>query len=503
MTNQLMTDEVPAYDGFQENKSIPGLPGYAASDERLPRYRPSLEYFGLSLIKTEFSSPYHYNNGNRSWRPVVLEINSTQLNIYELKVDKKVQELILALYNDANQLNDVMQIIQNKKISAYDVDKLDDIWNDAYEGELHDLKQSTSSRWKNLWHKTKYDKVLTKSISQYYDLIRDNRILFEPTQSKDEYHMFRAKFQGNRIASYTLSDISVGEAPSLNHMLSSIYKEDKSHINKHNISTLVKYKNTLRIRIELKQMLFQFWSFYGMVHWFRNLTVGKDLSSPLESRLLTKLKSIPSRNSRNNNLLAATEAAATLGMASDDDVDITCINDPFSSDPPKQMIQNMCCCNTLGNASTQSMCSNDSESLFSNERRESVVSTATDISSRGISSCKYNKQVNKYNLLSYDMVFATTVEKQYISNCIPDLNSFDKWCDSDVTVSNYSRFLTSEQLSASAADCFISSSTLDKASWGISKMLKKQHSQSNSCKKFVIHLKGLVSVVEAGAIACP
>lgn len=488
MSQYIMTSQVP---GYYEQENSEELPIYMAPDEPLPQYEPSLEYFGLSLIKTEFSSPYHYNNGNRSWKPVLLEINSTQLNIFDLKVEKKVLELIVALYNDANQLNDVMQMVQKEKMNNDSNDDVDEMWNDAYEGEVDDLKQSTSSKWKSLWHKSKYNKVLNKSISQYYDFIKENRMLFEPTKSATEYSIFKTKFQGNQIASYTLNNMYVGEAPSLNHLMSSMYKEDKSHINKHNISTLVKYKNTLRVRIELKQILLQFWSFYGMVHWFRALSIAKDLSSPLEDRCVTKLKSIPSRNSRNNNLLAATEAAAMLGMSSEDH-DLSYFNDPFNSHSPKHIILENNDRDNHADVSIMSLGSNTPYSVFSDERRESVGSTSTDIST--IPNSRYNKNVNKFTLVSYDKVFATTVEKQYISSCIPDLNSFDKWCGLDVTVSNYKQLLSPDQKDASSKDIFISSSALDNASWSISKVLKKQSQLSKCSKNFVIEQKGLVSL---------
>lgn len=487
-----MMDTPPSYNEDQE-RIAPDLPRYSASKEPLPAYGASLEYFGLSLMKTEFSSPYHYNSGNRTWKPVLLEINSTQLNIYDLKIDKKAQELIVALYNDANQLNDLMQIIQDEKTNDENTENLDELWDDAYDGEVDNLKLSTSSKWKSLWHKSKYDKVLNKSMLQYFDLIKDNKMLFEPTNSVKEYRVFCKSYRGSQIASYTLNNMILGEAPSLNHFLSSMYKDDKSHINKQTISTLVKYKNTLRIRVELKQLLLQFWSFYGMVHWFRNLTIGKDLSAPLEFRSITKLKSIPSRNSRNNNLLAATEAAAMHGMASEENTDVAFFNNPFDSNASKEAKPN-CCCNNPASPSLQSQCSISQESIFSNERRESVVSTTTDISVPLARTCRYSKLVNKYSLISYDKVFATTVEKQYISNCIPDLNSFDAWCGLDVTLSNYSRYLSHEQLNSPCKDTFISSASLDGPSWSLTKMLKKHHSQTNSCRNFVIHKQGLVSI---------
>lgn len=451
------------------------------------------------MIKTEFLSPYHYNSGSRSWKPVLLEINSTQLNIYELKVEKKVQGLIIALYNDANQLNDIVENLQNEKPHHETDSEEDCLGDDAYGGSVDNMKQSTSNKWKSHWQKVKYQKALNKDLSQYHGMFKENKMLFEPTESLEEYDSFKTRYQGKCVASYTLNGVNVGEAPSLNHLISSMYKEDKSQINLQNYSTLVKYKNTLRVRIELKQMLFQFWSFYGMLHWYRNLKIGSDLSFPIETRTLTKLKSIPNRrNNQNNSLLAATEAAASFGRGTDNSYDefVTCFNDPFSSDPPKQQIHTTCSCNQ--SISPASICSNQRDSVFS-RRRESVASTSTGVSNTSLSCCKYYKTINSFKFVSYDMVYATSAEKQYISNCIPDLNSFDKWDGHQLTLSNYIKYLDNEQMENPINNLLISIPAL--AGSGLDLKKNKDLRQfsdppTNSCRNFYIHQSGLVSVVD-------
>ena len=91
----------------------PPPPEYSQSHEDLPEYTSSLNYYGLSLIKTEFITPYQYNSGNRSWKPVLLELNSTQLKIYNLSIDKKLQDLLICLYFELNCLDQLTKDINS------------------------------------------------------------------------------------------------------------------------------------------------------------------------------------------------------------------------------------------------------------------------------------------------------------------------------------------------------------------------------------------------------
>ena len=64
---------------------------------------------------------------------------------------------------------------------------------------------------------------------------------------------------------------------------------------------------------------------------------------------------------------------------------------------------------------THSDTSSENSSVFDNERRGSIVSTTTSIEPVDYVT------INNYKFYSQEYTF-TTVEKQYISNCIPDLN---------------------------------------------------------------------------------
>lgn len=492
-------------------------PSYALPGDSLPGYLSSLDFFGVALLKTEFLTPYHYNSHKRGWKPVVLELNSTQLNVYALRVDKRLEDLICALFSQNNLLDDLCQNMTNdrkaKHLSMDDqsassllFDELDLFSGDAYGGDfVHDsFRSSTSAKLKSRLHKNKLERALSKTLPLLHQHVANNRMLFEPLKNGAAYEAFAVQYRGPLVHSYTLSNAKLGEAPSLNQLILALYKEDLLS-QQQNVSTLVKYKNVLRLRIECQQVLLQFWLFHGMVQWFRNLSIGRDLSLPLESRAVTKLKSIPSRYSgRNNALLAATAAAASYSLGSEESGDENmfanteiCFNDPFPSEekvaaPPSF---NNCCYNPSNSVVSEE------ESVFS-DRRGSVASNNTSIGSpepvsvNKTDSCnRYAININGHRLVSFDRVYSTP-EKQYISNCIPDLNSYDKWSGSRLTLSNFQQYLTTqqvEQLAKNKLDLLISHTHLTcylgKRKKGLNSGL-----DLGECRLFLIHENGLVSV---------
>ncbi|KAK6455568.1 uncharacterized protein RJT20DRAFT_48175 [Scheffersomyces xylosifermentans] len=508
-----MSHSIPA--GPPPEYEPQSAPIYSQQNEKLPSYKPSVEFFGLSLIKSEFLTPYHYNNGSRSWKPVILELNSTQLNIYSLNADKKLCELILVLYNELNSLNELVRDVNNTYKSHTDYDSLarnelevDLFAGDAYgDAGLQDqslINSSALSKLKAKHRSYKANKSLSHDLTKYHSLMNDNQLLFEPVTSTKTYNMFKSKYQGELLDSFTLANLSVGEAPSLNQLISAMYKEENIYDSSMS-SSLVKYKNVLRLRIEYKQILLQFWSFYGMIHWFRMLSIGKDLSSPIESRNITKLKSIPSRYSnRNNALLAATAAAASYRRRSDplfgeeDDEEAAVLgsqliefSDPFSSTRPKIRSSSPAPSDSVSTGSVVS----SAESIFEPERRESVVSNNTSISSIADDPCKYTTTIHNFKFVCYDK-YHTALEKQYISNCIPDLNSYDKWSGKNITLSNYEQFIKSKDQNEND-DIFINyTSFMDVVHSYEKKKHQKhaQHSMSGVCRNFMIHQRGLVGV---------
>lgn len=468
----------------------PPPPEYSQSHEDLPEYTSSLNYYGLSLIKTEFITPYQYNSGNRSWKPVLLELNSTQLKIYNLNIDKKLQDLLICLYFELNCLDQLTKDINShykkskgfdfSELSSNDADDVGDLFSgDAYGGtdsSKLSLNDSKFGKLKNKLRNQKSNKTL-QSIKAHYDELKDNKFFFEPTSSTKEYNQFAKKYRGNLLHCYSLANLQIGEAPSLNQIISAIYKEE--HNGNTNNSSLVKYKNTLRLRIEYKQILLQFWSFYGMISWFRNFTIGRDLSVPVEARHVSKLKSIPSRNtSRNNALLAATAAAANYGRNR--------ANTPVDGVEEDISMFRSNYLTIKDEDNTHSDTSSENSSVFDNERRGSIVSTTTSIEPVDYVT------INNYKFYSQEYTF-TTVEKQYISNCIPDLNSFDKWNGKLITVSNVDHFIRDKRSFEDKDDVFISYAALGNL---VQSYDKKSHNDSSmlTTQTFIIHQKGLVGL---------
>lgn len=444
------------------------LPAYTKAQDALPTYEPSLQLYGLALLKTEFLTPYHYNTGKRTWRPVVLELNSTQLNMYQLNVSSGLEQLVMALFHHQNQLLELALNVKNdhKPDELLVMEQFDELFaGDAYGGDVpQDVFSMTKSEKLRYKLTQKRHARAISNIAAYSHDIADNHMLFEPVTSAVAFTKFKAAYCGAIVHSYTLDNINVGEAPSLNHLISALYKEDKHPTN---ASTLVKYKNCLRLRIECKQVLLQLWSFYAMVQWYRNLNIGCDLCKPVDSRNITKLKSIPSRySSRNNALLAATAAAASY------------LPHPSPPEPETDWIRM---------APDKLDCVSHTLSLFS--RRGSVGSQDSSIHLVSIPS--HTVTINKQKLVLYESYY-TTIEKQYISNCIPNLNSFDRWSGRDLTLLAFNLYApTTVKPLAAGDDIFISCDALLDS---VHAVQRKRAQRLGECRRFLIHENGLVSV---------
>lgn len=241
-------------------ESTTKCPQYTAPTEDLPGYKPTIEYFGLCLHQLELLNPYKLNN-SPNWEPVLIEINSTQLVIYELQCDKSLKRLISALYKLMNESDRAK----------------------VYTTKFHELKLQ----------------LALKPLSKHYELLKDNNLLFEPTTDRNRFDQVKKLLNAVPKSKYTLNNSKFGVAP---HMDSGT---DVS-------LNPLKYDNTIRIRVEMHQMLLQFWSFHSMINWFRNLIVGKDLCTNFNiNKSLSKFKMIPTMESMED--LQLLQTIATKG----------------------------------------------------------------------------------------------------------------------------------------------------------------------------------------------
>lgn len=451
------------------------LPGYSSIP---PTYQPSVGCYGVTLMKTEFRSPYHYNNGRRSWTPVVLELNSTQLNVYELKLDKKLSNLILALYHNENYLEEFMEVIlshPNKESDLFGDLISGDAYGSVNGGGIDSSVDFAATLLKTKLRKSKFASSISKDLQEYYHVIRDNRLLFEPTNDHTEYLEFSKKFRGAKLHCMTMQNLTFGEAPSISDFFKN---NDRKNYKLENLASMVKYSNVLRVRIELRQCLFQFWSFHGMVQWYSKFGVGRDLSLTIDERRLAKVKTIPSRYSRWEEVEAAGSATA-----------VTSTNSPYSA----------------ASSTTDLFESKDSTSIisrtssvFDRSRSSSVLSNLSSTSSLTIDNI-HSKTFNSFKIISLDTYY-NSLEKDYISCCLTKLNTFERWTGAKVTISNFEKYLNPNQLKELSENngikrlnIFITPTKLDDTGiWNFRK--KTIDINPGQCRQFTIHQHGLVSV---------
>ena len=133
----------------------------------------------------------------------MLELNSTQLKIYNLNIDKKLQDLLICLYFELNCLDQLTKDINShykkskgfdfSELSSNDANDVGDLFSgDAYGGtdsSKLSLNDSKFGKLKNKLRNQKSNKTL-QSIKAHYDELKDNKFFFEPTSSTKEYNQF-------------------------------------------------------------------------------------------------------------------------------------------------------------------------------------------------------------------------------------------------------------------------------------------------------------------------
>ncbi|EGV64950.1 hypothetical protein PSN45_005306 [Yamadazyma tenuis] len=206
-------------------------PEYSTLEEPLPSYVPTLESFGLCLVKLEFLTPYK-SNSRAKWEPMMLELNSTQLILRELNCSRTLKNLVVGLFQARNGPQD------------------------------------------------KSHSHMCKNLGKFYDELKHNQMLFEPVSNRAEASSVLNRYGGDIACKLALHSSMVGVAPNA-----------QEHVDKDSI-TLIPYKNTLRLRAEMYQMLVQTWSFAAMVKWCEELVVARDLCHNFDGSL-AKRRTLP------------------------------------------------------------------------------------------------------------------------------------------------------------------------------------------------------------------
>lgn len=422
------------------------LPPYS---NEAPAYTPSLNFYGVALFETEFLTPWKARP--ETSRPVVLEINTNQLKVYEFVARKHVCATIDALFFQHNFDDGTASKMGGGAV--LDTDLFD---GDAY-GD--DNAAAGPGILKKLRLRYNAKRALRRLRGPLPEEIANNGVLLEPTTNTAEYEKFSASHRGKLLYCFTLQNAQIGEAPSTH---SECYKEDGST---RYAGTFTPFRHLVRLRVEFMQVLLHVWSFHGMVHWVRNLTIGRDLALLIDVRSLLHLKLIPRHFLiANNALLEASAREALLHL------------------PLKQFAQPV-------------LQSSHRDSVVTLELKSSLLTgtSGTSASSRQSTSSASTAD-SVASVYSLDDLYSP-LEKQYISNCIPTLNLYDKWVGRKITVLNFQLMLTPDSLDVMGRNgrCFIEVDRFNsRASSYVCKPLANYGDLPNTCREFHVENKGLV-----------
>ncbi|ODQ82718.1 hypothetical protein BABINDRAFT_5643 [Babjeviella inositovora NRRL Y-12698] len=233
---------------YQASHSAPTYPIYrdaldeVLNHEKLPLYKPASEGFGLVLVKRELVSPY--KEYDTEWQPCFMELNSTQLNFYQLsrKKDRAVPSVAEIIHS--------FQAVCNTDTEKTPTSALSRLW-----------KTTGSVDKRNL------DSLFTMPYPATFHSIPSLIISQSPVKS---YIIFTHQ----PVSSYTLQRAKIGVATDTQGGSPAVF---------------------LRARVETEQLLIQCFSEESLIDWYFKLNFAKDLSLPLELRLETTVRTIPRR----------------------------------------------------------------------------------------------------------------------------------------------------------------------------------------------------------------
>lgn len=257
-------------------------------NEPLPQYTPAIYKVITVSRKLEWLNPYEPST-SRSWKHVIMELNSTQLNFYAIPNNV---ELHLLNFQSSNNIEDN-----------------DDSDFPILDSSFQSLKSSKTSKFDYEFFKCCQRLSLTNDLLlQQHDSSSSTTI--DNSNSQPEIRRNHSNF--------SLRSMSRSRSLSVNSSYSNVhdsYNEDtlkpsapvfkkliRSYSLQHcRIGLATDYKkrsNCLRLRIENEQMLINFDSIKDLINWNLYLSVGKDLALDLTSRDIPRYRTVPRRRRR-------------------------------------------------------------------------------------------------------------------------------------------------------------------------------------------------------------
>lgn len=234
-------------------------------DETLPSYTPSIYKIGIVSRKIEWLTPYEASP-SRSWKHLIMELNSTQLNFYTIPTTLENHLLSFkptALSNERNFNNEEELEIRNFKSFLTSDDDLQFLKYCQRLGLLNSSANIDGS-----------GSSANGVDSELYNAISNNNN-FIPLTSRDQKLLKSSKHK-KLIRSYSLQYTRLG--------LATDYK---------------KRANVLRLRIESEQILLNFSTTRDLIEWNTAINIGKDVSLDINEREFPRYRTVPRRRRSN------------------------------------------------------------------------------------------------------------------------------------------------------------------------------------------------------------
>ncbi|OBA23937.1 hypothetical protein METBIDRAFT_10141 [Metschnikowia bicuspidata var. bicuspidata NRRL YB-4993] len=229
-----------------------------SGNEELPQYTPAACKLGIFQRKQECVSPYDLSS-NRSWKTVVIELNSTQLNIYAVSA-----QLEKVLWN----------------INSSFVEELD-------------------SNIGKVTPKSAFSSLITNSRDMKLRAFCERSGLLN-AEFAESRRIAATKSFSNALGLHSKSHSTLQK--SSKHQLIRSYSLQHAKFGLANDYT--KKPNVLRLRLENEQFLVQFSSAKELIEWHLAMSIGKDVALDLNEREAPKYRTVPRR--RRNTLFSTT-----------------------------------------------------------------------------------------------------------------------------------------------------------------------------------------------------
>lgn len=240
----LFLEPSPVSPPLYETLPPGGCPKYHVMDtplknEVIPAYTPAAYKITVACRKSEWLSPYEASL-NRSWKNIVVELNSTQLNMYQIPTMLESSFLNFQRDEDTDEFLDTIHVMNDDNL-------------------MSSVTTDRDIKFRNLCDAICY---------------------FEP--DTPEHRSDRPKFlsnknakspsQGKLIRSYSLQYAKIGLA-----------------------TDYTKKSNVLRLRLENEQFLLEFSSAKELIEWNLGLSIGRDVSPDIQQREDPRYRTVPRR----------------------------------------------------------------------------------------------------------------------------------------------------------------------------------------------------------------